>query len=88
MPGVTLLKLTETDTFTARVDPRNEFVQTDRVKTVSVSCYCPLPAKAKGQSNRLRPNLPFGKLKTQRIEQGSNISSGCPGATRGYSQTN
>ena len=74
--------LTETDSFRSDVYPRNEFVQTDRVKTVSVSCYCPLPAKAKGQSNRLRPNPPFGRLKTQRLEQGSNISSGCPGPRR------
>ena len=33
MPGVTLLKLTETDTFVIRVYPRNEFVQTHRIKT-------------------------------------------------------
>src|SRR3954447_18198155 len=42
--------------------------------------------RERGQSNRLRPNLPFSRLGTQRSEQGSNISSGCPGATRGYKQ--
>jgi hypothetical protein len=72
--------LTGTDTFTARVNPRNEFVQTDRVKTLLGQLLLP-PGRLgpKGQSNR----LPLSKLRTQRLEQGSNISSGCPGCDPG-----
>src|SRR6476619_5700819 len=32
--------LTKTDTFTTRVNPRNEFVQTNRIKTDPTGCYC------------------------------------------------
>ena len=75
--------LTETDSFRSDVYPRNEFVQTDRVKTLLGQLLLP-PCRLgqRGQSNRLRPNPPFGRLKTQRLEQGSNISSGCPGPRR------
>jgi len=79
-------ELTETDTFTTRVYPRNEFVQTDRAKTVLGQLLLP-PCRLgqKGQSNRLL----FSKLKPQPFEQGSNISSGCPGCDPGdYSQQN
>ena len=77
-------RYTETDSFRSDVYPRNEFVQTDRVKTLLGQLLLP-PCRLgqRGQSNR----LPLSKLRTQRLEQGSNISSGCPGATRGYSQT-
>src|SRR5216110_2765461 len=37
--------LTETDTFTARVYPRNEFVQTDRIKTIRSAVTAPPPAR-------------------------------------------
>jgi len=80
--------LTGTDTFTTRVNPRNEFVQTDRVKTYIGQLLLP-PSRLglKGQSNRLRPNPSCDELKTQPFEQGSNISSGCPGCDPGdYSQ--
>jgi len=32
--------LTGSDTFTTRVYPRNEFVQTGRIKTDPAGCYC------------------------------------------------
>jgi len=45
MPGVAVAPeeapLTETDTFTTRVYPRNEFVQTSQTKTSPTGCYCP-----------------------------------------------
>ena len=50
MPGVksqlfTAATLTETDTFTTRVYPRNEFVQTDRIKTIRTAVTAPPPAR-------------------------------------------
>jgi len=48
MPGVTLRflsGLTETDTFTTRVYPRNEFVQTDRIKTIRTAVTAPSSAR-------------------------------------------
>ena len=75
--------LTETDSFRSDVYPRNEFVQTDRVKTLLGQLLLPRSRLGlKGQSNRLRPDPSCDGPKTQRFEQGSNISSGCPGPRR------
>ena len=66
---------TGTDTFTARVDPRNEFVQTDRVKTLLGQLLLPPRRLGRGgQSNDLRPS----KLRPQPFEQGSNILLAAP----------
>ena len=47
----TAVGLTETDTFTTRVYPRNEFVQTRWIKTfLQQAVTAPAPAKAGGQS--------------------------------------
>jgi len=58
-------------------------VQTGRVKTFPASCYCLFAARARGQSNRLRPDKLFSRPGTQRFEQGSNILLAAPGATPG-----
>jgi len=55
MPGVkpqlfTAAALTETDTFTTRVYPRNEFVQTDRIKTIRTAVTAPSSARTSGVS--------------------------------------
>ena len=42
--------LTETDTFTIRVYPRNEFVQTDRIKTIRTAVTAPSSARTSGVS--------------------------------------
>src|SRR5271155_155732 len=48
---------TETDTFTIRVYPRNEFVQTFLIKTYPERLLLPPAGKAEGQSGRLLFNL-------------------------------
>jgi hypothetical protein len=64
--------LTGTDTFTTRVGPRNEFVQTRWIKTFSNRLLLPLAGKGSG-SARLPPALANG---LRRDLQGSNIFDG------------
>ena len=73
MPGVkpslfTAATLTETDTFTTRVYPRNEFVQTDRIKTIRTAVTAPPPARVDRVSQH---DLVFRLRHTEL--QGSNI---------------
>jgi hypothetical protein len=74
MPGVTLAGLTETDTFTIRVYPRNEFVQTFLIKTYPEKLLLPSAGKAEGQSGRLLFNLRRSVIHLKL--QGSNIFDG------------
>src|SRR5438477_10117958 len=69
--------LTETDTFATRVYPRNEFVQTDRIKTIRMAVTAPSPARASGVSRTLKQTGSNARLKT---------SSGASGCDPGGSQ--
>ena len=69
--------LTETDTFTTRVYPRNEFVQTDRIKTIRTAVTAPPPARV----DRVSRNDFVFRLRRFEL-QGSNIFFlAPPGAT-------
>src|SRR3954453_9436659 len=64
--------LTETDTFTIRVYPRNEFVQTYRIKTFSSRLLLPRRRQRLGVSPD--ETHPFGRIPPRM--QGSNIFDG------------
>jgi len=72
--------LTETDTFTDCVYPRNELIH-QLSQDNRVGCYCPQVAKPMGQSNRLYENKPHRPIRilplVKRGVAGSNIFVGC-----------
>ena len=86
MPGVTLRLLsglTETDTFTTRVYPRNEFVHTGWIKDfLQPAVTAPPPARA----TRVSRNsfvLPLHCFEFARLKSSSSGASGCdPGGTQ------
>jgi len=67
--------LTATDTFTTRVYPRNEFVQTIRIKTIRKAVTAPPPAGV----DRVSRN----DFATQ-LSSGDSIASNCKAQTSSY----
>ena len=73
---------TETDTFTIRVYPRNEFVQTNRIKTIRMAVTAPSSARTNRVSRTPRTKQLHSRVRIARLKTSSGASGCDPGGSQ------